>query len=82
MSEKNIDKSKLYTKMGDNGETGLVSGTRVSKSDARIDLYGEVDELNSWVGIAITNMELSLFEKEVAYLKIVQSNLFNLGSNL
>lgn len=81
MSEKK-EKSNLYTKMGDNGETGLVSGTRVSKADARIDLYGEVDELNSWVGIAITNMDTSLFEEEVAYLKTVQSNLFNLGSNL
>lgn len=82
MSVNSKDKSNLYTKMGDNGETGLVSGTRVSKADARIDLYGEVDELNSWVGIAITNMELSHFQEEVDYLKRVQSYLFNLGSNL
>jgi len=82
MAGSSKDKSNLYTKMGDNGETGLVSGTRVSKADARIDLYGEVDELNSWVGIAITNMEVSHFKTEVDYLKKVQSYLFNLGSNL
>lgn len=76
------EKSNIYTKMGDNGETGLVGGTRVSKADARIDLYGEVDELNSWIGIAITNMENEIFGSEVEYLKKVQCYLFDLGSNL
>ena len=75
-------KSNLYTKMGDNGETGLVGGTRVSKGDMRIDLYGEVDELNSWVGIAITNMDPTIFSNQISYLKQIQNYLFNLGSNL
>lgn len=75
-------KSNLYTKMGDNGETGLVGGTRVSKADARIDLYGEVDELNSWVGIAISQLDESLFKEEVSYLQKIQCYLFDLGSNL
>lgn len=75
-------KSNIYTKMGDNGETGLVGGTRVSKADARIDLYGEVDELNSWVGVAVSQLESKTFEKEITYLKRVQCFLFDLGSNL
>lgn len=76
------EKSNIYTKMGDNGETGLVGGTRVSKADARIDLYGEVDELNSWVGVAITQMSEDKFSQEITYLKRVQCYLFDLGSNL
>jgi cob(I)alamin adenosyltransferase len=76
------NKSSLYTKMGDNGETGLVGGTRVSKADARIDLYGEVDELNSWVGIAITQLSSEKFQEEINYLQKVQCYLFDLGSNL
>lgn len=75
-------KSNIYTKMGDNGETGLVGGTRISKSDARIDLYGEVDELNSWIGVAIANLSEGDFEEEITYLKKVQCYLFDLGSNL
>jgi cob(I)alamin adenosyltransferase len=42
---------KIYTKTGDAGETGLFDGARVSKSDARVDAYGEVDELNAWLGL-------------------------------
>ena len=42
---------KIYTKTGDNGETGLIGGTRVSKSDVRIEAYGTVDELNSYIGL-------------------------------
>lgn len=76
------EKSNIYTKMGDNGETGLVGGTRVSKADARIDLYGEVDELNSWVGMAITHLDKTKFDSEIKYLKKVQCYLFDLGSNL
>lgn len=76
------EKSNIYTKMGDNGETGLVGGTRISKADARIDLYGEVDELNSWIGIAIVNLAEGPFKDEVTYLKKIQCYLFDLGSNL
>lgn len=75
-------KSNIYTKMGDNGETGLVGGTRVSKADARIDLYGEVDELNSWIGLAISKLSEEIFSKEIDYLKKIQCYLFDLGSNL
>src|SRR6185503_4145210 len=43
---------KIYTKTGDQGETGLFDGTRVSKADARVEAYGAVDELNAWLGLA------------------------------
>ncbi len=68
--------AKIYTKTGDKGETSLVSGSRVSKADQRIDLYGEVDELNSFVGFLATVVN------EKALLEKIQSTLFNLGSQL
>jgi len=79
-----MKKSKLYTKGGDKGETSLVSGTRLSKSSKRISLYGEVDELNSALGMSIalleeSNENFSLIESE---LMEIQSNLFNIGSRL
>jgi len=43
---------KIYTKTGDQGETSLFDGTRVSKADPRVDAYGEVDEANAWLGLA------------------------------
>lgn len=43
---------KIYTKTGDKGETALYGGTRVSKASARVDSYGNIDELNSFIGIA------------------------------
>ena len=44
---------KIYTRTGDTGETGLFDGRRVSKSDLRVDAYGEVDELNAALGLAL-----------------------------
>jgi cob(I)alamin adenosyltransferase len=43
---------KIYTRTGDAGDTSLFDGTRVSKADSRVDAYGEVDELNAWLGFA------------------------------
>ena len=42
---------KIYTKTGDKGSTSLIGGTKVPKSDIRIETYGTVDELNSWIGL-------------------------------
>ena len=50
MKRPSPDTVKIYTRTGDTGETSLFGGTRVSKSDARVDAYGEVDELNAWLG--------------------------------
>ncbi len=75
--------SKIYTKTGDSGETSLVDGSRIGKNDARLDLYGDVDELNSWVGKALTtylDQESDATTKQ--QMEKIQSLLFNLGSQL
>ncbi len=76
-----MKKSKLYTKTGDEGETGLVSGNRTLKSDLRIDLYGELDELNSRIGYSCSLMPND-FNETIDFLHHVQSAIFDLGSNL
>ena len=50
---------KIYTKTGDKGETSLFGGKRISKADPIVDAYGEVDELNSWVGLLIAEKNSS-----------------------
>lgn len=74
-----MKKSALYTRTGDMGTTALVGGTRIKKSDPRIHLYGEVDELNSFIGLAVSFLDKS-FEK--SFFTEIQSSLFDLGSNL
>lgn len=70
---------KLYTRTGDQGETGLFDGTRVPKSDPRVDAYGEVDELNAVIGVArATGLDGDLDEM----LGQVQRDLFALGARL
>jgi len=75
-------KSKVYTKTGDQGLTSLVSGNRIEKSNIRIDLYGEVDELNSMLGFALSLLPSDSFDHEKVFLQRIQSSLFDLGSNL
>ena len=70
---------KIYTKKGDSGETSLFGGQRVSKSTERIEAYGNVDELNSFVGLAAS---YDLSEKGTDYLRKVQELLFTLGADL
>ena len=71
--------TRVYTKTGDQGETSLVSGERVSKSSVRVCAYGDVDELNSVIGIAISNIK----DKELRdTLKEIQNHLFILGGDL
>jgi len=70
---------KLYTKTGDKGQTGLIGGTRVSKSDIRLDAYGSVDELNAFIGLLATQ---DLKSEHVEFLQKIQNLLFNIGSNL
>lgn len=70
---------KIYTKTGDDGTTGLYGGTRVQKYDLRIEAYGTVDELNSYVGL-IRDQEINLdFKRDL--IKI-QNELFTLGAML
>lgn len=74
-----MKKAAVYTRTGDLGTTGLVGGTRIKKSDPRIHLYGEVDELNSHIGMGISYLDKN-FDKNFLYE--IQSALFDLGSNL
>jgi cob(I)alamin adenosyltransferase len=70
---------KIYTKTGDGGDTSLFDNTRVSKADARVDAYGEVDELNACLGAARaagTGADLA------SALEVIQQDLFALGSRL
>ncbi|MEN9701307.1 MAG: hypothetical protein RIR55_622 [Bacteroidota bacterium] len=70
---------KIYTKGGDLGKTSLIGGTRVPKSHIRIESYGTVDELNSFIGLLsdlLTNEEIKIILKEV------QDRLFTVGSSL
>jgi cob(I)alamin adenosyltransferase len=72
-------KIKIYTKTGDDGTTGLVGGSRVKKFDIRLEAYGTVDELNTWIGV-IRSFDVS---DEIKKLLIqIQNKLFNIGSRL
>jgi cob(I)alamin adenosyltransferase len=70
---------KIYTKTGDKGLTSLIGGTRVPKSSLRIDCYGTVDELNSYVGV-LRDQEVNAPRREV--LKEIQDRLFTIGAHL
>lgn len=70
---------KIYTKTGDTGQTALIGGRRVSKADLRIDTYGTVDELNSWIGL-VRDQPVNETRKEL--LKEIQDRLFTVGAEL
>ncbi len=70
---------KIYTKNGDKGQTRLIGGTNVPKNDARIEAYGTVDELNSFIGLLASH---SLKKETAAFLEKIQHNLFVIGSYL
>jgi len=70
---------KIYTRTGDAGSTSLFGGARVSKSDARIEAYGTVDELNSFLGLARASWPTSEIDAQLA---AIQSDLFDIGAHL
>ncbi|HEV3410846.1 MAG TPA: cob(I)yrinic acid a,c-diamide adenosyltransferase [Puia sp.] len=72
--------TKIYTKTGDKGTTGLIGGTRVPKSHLRIEAYGTVDELNSFIGLLTDHLNSSGCVTPL--LKEVQDRLFTIGSSL
>lgn len=74
-----MKKSLVYTKTGDKGRTGLIGGTRVLKTDARLEAYGTVDELNAHLGVLITYLTE---EGDAEFLRVVQDKLFGVGSYL
>lgn len=70
---------RIYTRTGDTGETGLFDGTRVSKADARVDAYGEVDELCGWIGLVRSHP----LDAEIdTMLAAIQRDLFAVGARL
>lgn len=71
--------NKIYTRTGDAGTTGLVDGSRVSKGDARMTAIGDVDELNSAIGVALIALEDPIIRTEIAR---IQNDLFDLGADL
>ena len=71
--------SKIYTRTGDNGTTGLGDGTRVAKDSLRVDAMGDVDELNSVIGLLLTETVPDIL---VDLLTQVQHDLFNLGGEI
>lgn len=70
---------KIYTRTGDSGETGLFGGGRVPKDHVRVQAYGDVDELNSAIGVARVTAPAPLFDE---LLEAIQRDLFALGGQL
>lgn len=71
--------SKIYTKTGDRGMTSLVGGTRISKDHLKIETYGTVDELNSWIGV-LRDAPENASRRDI--FKEIQDRLFTLGADL
>jgi cob(I)alamin adenosyltransferase len=75
--------NKIYTRTGDDGSTGLVDGSRLSKADARLHAIGEVDEANSSLGVAIAALERDAGDVVlVTGLRRIQNDLFDLGADI
>jgi cob(I)alamin adenosyltransferase len=75
--------NKIYTRTGDDGTTGLVDGSRLPKTDARMHAIGEVDETNSALGIAIAALENDdAHDPQIASLRRIQNDLFDLGADI
>lgn len=72
--------SRIYTKSGDKGETGLGNGTRVRKDHPRVAAYGSVDELNSVIGLLLAH--LAGASEHEALLRAIQNDLFDVGADL
>jgi cob(I)alamin adenosyltransferase len=72
--------SKIYTRTGDKGTTSLVGGKRVSKTDPRLDAYGTIDELNSFIGLMLSCMDGKAEDPE--NIRWIQQKLFNIGGCL
>ena len=71
--------TKVTTKTGDDGTTGMADGSRLSKSSALISAIGEIDELNSWLGLLASSSSLN---KEIELLRKIQNDLFDIGGCL
>jgi len=75
-----INLTRIYTKLGDSGETHLGNRSRVRKDDQRIEAYGTVDELGAQIGVALTQSEMPA--RTVEWLRRIQNDLFDIGADL
>jgi cob(I)alamin adenosyltransferase len=75
-----VNLTRIYTRLGDGGETHLGDMSRVPKTDPRIEAYGTVDELNSHIGLALTVMGLD--ERHAEWLRHIQNDLFDVGADI
>lgn len=75
-----MTKSNVYTRTGDLGTTSLVGGSRTTKNSPRLEAYGTIDELNSWLGLIACSTHLSSDDK--ALIASIQNRLFDIGSML
>lgn len=79
-----MKKVKIYTKVGDEGETFTLGGIKVRKNDPRIEAYGDIDELTSWIGVIISHLDeikdISEKERIVSFLTLIQNRLFDTGT--
>lgn len=73
---------KIYTRTGDRGQTALFGGQRVGKDHVRVEAYGEVDELNSLLGVAALHLERAALEEMLTRVRLLQTDLFALGARL
>ncbi len=76
---------RIYTRTGDGGDTSLGDGSRVSKSEPRVALYGDVDELNSWLGqcaVALVDLGVEVPGISADDIQLIQNRLFSLGAVL
>jgi cob(I)alamin adenosyltransferase len=72
---------KIYTRTGDKGQTSVIGG-RLDKDDIRVESYGTVDEVNSYIGLAVTELEPAIFTDILADLEKIQHELFDCGGDL
>jgi cob(I)alamin adenosyltransferase len=75
-----VNLTRIYTRLGDGGETHLGDMSRVPKTHARIEAYGEIDELNAQIGVALATPGLPA--RSAGWLRRVQNDLFDLGADL
>ena len=72
---------RIYTRTGDEGETGVIGG-RILKDDIRVEAYGTIDEVNAFIGEAITRMDPQKYEDIIRDLTEIQHELFDAGADL
>jgi cob(I)alamin adenosyltransferase len=75
-----VNLTRIYTKLGDGGETHLGDMSRVPKTHPRIEAYGDVDELNAHIGVTLTLADLP--EQYASWMRRVQNDLFDVGADL